>query len=227
MRHARQYLAAGTSAAVPDVGVVLVTERTEKGELDSARARLLEAARDAFADKGFFGTTTRDISAAAGMSPAAVYVHHRSKEAMLYEISLTGHRDILQRIRAVPTKDPALALREMVRQFVLSHAEGHTTARVVNYELGALSAEHRAEIDGLRHEIQASFRDLIAAGARAGVFGCDDIGMTANAIMGMGIDVARWYHDPSAGSGRRGGSWSPGQVAEHHARMALHMVSAH
>ncbi len=61
-----------------------------------ARARLLGAAVDAFAARGFHGTTTRDIAAAAGMSPAALYVHHRSKEELLYEISLAGHRRTLE-----------------------------------------------------------------------------------------------------------------------------------
>ncbi|WP_342215837.1 TetR family transcriptional regulator [Nocardia cyriacigeorgica] len=56
-----------------------MTETTEPRG-DATRARLLEAAAAAFADKGFNATTTRDIAAAAGMSPAAVYVHHRSKE---------------------------------------------------------------------------------------------------------------------------------------------------
>ena len=51
---------------------------TPRGE--ATRARLVEAAIAAFAEKGFHGTTTRDIAAAAGMTPAALYVHHRSSE---------------------------------------------------------------------------------------------------------------------------------------------------
>ena len=46
---------------------------------------------ESFAAKGFHGTTTRDIASGAGMSPAALYVHHRSKEEMLYGISRAGH----------------------------------------------------------------------------------------------------------------------------------------
>ena len=54
-----------------------------------ARTRLARAAVDAFATKGFHGTTTRDISIAAGMSPAALYVHHRSKEELLFLIAIS------------------------------------------------------------------------------------------------------------------------------------------
>ena len=58
---------------------------------ESTRDRLLAAAIEAFAAKGLHGTTTRDIAAGAGMSPAALYVHHRSKEELLFLISRAGH----------------------------------------------------------------------------------------------------------------------------------------
>src|SRR5258708_316912 len=58
---------------------------------DAAR-RLLIAAVDAFAARGYHGTTTRDIADRAGLSPAGVYVHYRSKEELLYRIALIGHQ---------------------------------------------------------------------------------------------------------------------------------------
>ena len=63
-----------------------------------AARRLLEAAAEAFADRGFHATTTRDIAAKAGLSPAGVYVHFASKEDLLYALSRQGHesaRDLL------------------------------------------------------------------------------------------------------------------------------------
>jgi AcrR family transcriptional regulator len=62
-----------------------------KTEATDARSRLVAAAVESFASKGFHGTTTRDIASAAGMSPAALYVHHKSKEDLLYLISRAGH----------------------------------------------------------------------------------------------------------------------------------------
>src|SRR5680860_152711 len=69
------------------------------GRGGDARERLLEAAVQAFAERGFHGTTTRDIAAAAGLSPAAVYVFYRSKEELLEQISRTGHERTLELIR--------------------------------------------------------------------------------------------------------------------------------
>ena len=65
-----------------------------------ARERLLEAAVASFAARGFHGTTTRDIAAGAGMSPAALYVHHRSKEELLHQIAREGHLRTLALVEA-------------------------------------------------------------------------------------------------------------------------------
>ena len=51
---------------------------------DAGRDRLLTAAVAAFGAKGFHATSTRDIARAASLSPAAVYVHHQSKDCLLY-----------------------------------------------------------------------------------------------------------------------------------------------
>ncbi|MGW3416419.1 helix-turn-helix domain-containing protein, partial [Streptomyces sp. NPDC000888] len=48
---------------------------------DAAR-RLLVAAVEAFAERGYHATTTRDIAGRAGMSPAALYIHYKTKEEL-------------------------------------------------------------------------------------------------------------------------------------------------
>src|SRR3954452_762906 len=113
----------------------------------ATRARLLAAAVEAFAEKGFHGTTTRDVAAAAGMSPAALYVHHRSKEELLHLISRSGHEDTLRLVQhaIASSDDPATALRTVIHDFAVHHARHHTSARIVNYELAALTPEHFAE----------------------------------------------------------------------------------
>jgi AcrR family transcriptional regulator len=186
----------------------------------TARDRLLAAAVEAFAAMGFHGTTTRDIAAAAGMSPAALYVHHRSKEDLLYLISRTGHELTLEVVRdgVARSQEPAEQLAAVVRAFTLHHARGHTRARIVNYELAALSAEHYAEIAGYRKAIEAEVRQVVEAGVAAGVFHTDDPRMTTLALLSLGVDVGRWYRDE--------GGWSPEDVAEHYSRLALAMVGA-
>ena len=55
----------------------------------SGEARKLDitiAARGAFAQKGFYGTSMRDIAKAADVSEALIYRHFSSKEALYKEI---------------------------------------------------------------------------------------------------------------------------------------------
>ena len=184
------------------------------------QARLLDAAVASFAVRGFHGTTTRDIAAAAGLSPAAVYVHHRSKEDLLHLISSRGHERTLRLVRdTVAAADgPADRLAAFARAFAAHHARNHTTARVVNYELAALSEPHRAEVAAVRRAIEAEVRTLVEDGVRAGVFEVPDPRMTTLALLSLGIDVSRWYDDD--------GALTPEEVGEQYAALALRMVGA-
>ncbi|GAB2979174.1 TetR/AcrR family transcriptional regulator [Nocardioides montaniterrae] len=198
-----------------------MSDITDPSRAGATRARLLEAAVLAFADKGFHGTTTRDIAAAAGMSPAALYVHHRSKEELLYLISKEGHEDTLRLIRTAlaTTADPVGQLRRVIHDFSAHHARGHTGARVVNYELAALSPDHLVEIQAIRHEIEDEMRRLVARGVEAGVFDSPEPRIAAAALLSLGIDLARWYRDDLR--------WTPEQIAEQYAAIALRIVGAH
>lgn len=188
--------------------------------MTDTRTRLLEAAIEAFADKGFHGTTTRDIATTAGMSPAALYVHHRSKEELLHQISKDGHEKTLRLIREgiATSEDPTEQLRCVIHDFCLHHARDHTGARVVNYELAALSPEHLVEIQGIRHEIETEMRELVARGVEAGRFTVREVPMASAALLSLGIDLARWYRD--------GVRWTPEQVADQYAELALRIVGA-
>lgn len=197
-----------------------MTDTSDLTRADATRARLLDAATAAFAEKGFHGTTTRDIATAAGMSSAALYVHHKSKEELLYLISKAGHENTLQLVQnALRSSDePTAALRAVIHDFAVNHARGHTRARIVNYELGALSPEHYVEIRDIRHHIETELRELVELGVSAGVFHTPDPHMTAVALLSLGIDIARWYRDE--------GQWSPEDIANHYAGIALRIVGA-
>lgn len=184
-------------------------------------ARLFEAAADAFADKGFHATTTRDIASRAGLSPAGVYVHFASKEDLLFQLSRTGHvaaRDALASA-AGEAGSPTEALAEVISVFARWHAEQHQIARIVQYEFRHLSPEHQREVLTLRREIDAVVERIIAAGVESGEFDVEDVRATALAALSLVVDVARWYHP---GIRRT----SPAQIGETYAALALRLVGA-
>ncbi|MGZ0147570.1 TetR family transcriptional regulator [Kribbella sp. WER1] len=169
----------------------------------AAARRLLTGAVDAFAERGYQATTTRDIASRAGMSPAALYMHYPSKERLLFEISLYGHKAALEVLRSADT-DPAPAdrLHSLVAAFTAWHAEHHTIARVVQYELAALSPEHLAEVATIRRAISTQIERVLADGVTDGSFAVTDLPGTTLAVLSLSIDVARWYTphrgDPAA-----------------------------
>ncbi len=163
-------------------------------EADTA-VRIMLAAADAFAERGFHATTTRDIASRAGLSPAGVYVHFASKEVLLFELSRRGHaraRDLLvaaTEAAATPTE----ALRAIVGGFSRWHAEHYELGRIVQFEFRHLSPEHRDEVLTLRKEIDQVVAGVLRDGVSSGEFDVDDVPATALALLSMAIDVARWY----------------------------------
>ena len=194
-----------------------VTKDTSRAE--ATRARLAEAAVAAFAERGYHGTTTRDIAGAAGMSPAALYVHHSSKEELLYLISKAGHEQVLGVLRTAvdSSEDPIEQLRAVMRAFVEHHVRTHTSARIVNYELAALTDQHLGEMRRLRHEVDTLFADLVARGIASGAFSTPHPRMATVALQSLGIDIARWYRE---------GGWSEDEIADAYVEMALRIVGA-
>ncbi|MFE1953236.1 TetR/AcrR family transcriptional regulator [Streptomyces sp. NPDC059524] len=186
---------------------------------DAAR-RLLVAAVEAFAERGYHATTTRDIASRAGMSPAALYIHYKTKEELLLRISRIGHEKALEVLRSAADADGTAAerLAEAVRSFVRWHAGHHMTARVVQYELDSLGEEHRPEIVDLRRRSDATVREIIADGVASGEFDVPDVSGTTVAILSLCIDVARWFNE----QGRR----TPDEVGALYADLVLRMVGA-
>ncbi|MFG3006045.1 TetR/AcrR family transcriptional regulator [Streptomyces calvus] len=184
---------------------------------DAAR-RLLLAAVEAFAERGYHATTTRDIAGRAGMSPAALYIHYKTKEELLHRISRIGHEKALDILRTAARAEGSAPerLADAVSSFVRWHAGGRTTAKVVQYELDSLGPEARAEILGLRRQVNAEVRGIIEDGVRSGEFDVVDVQGTTLAVLSLCIDVARWFNV--------NGPRTPEEVGALYADLTLRMV---
>ncbi|WP_246197013.1 TetR/AcrR family transcriptional regulator [Ornithinibacter aureus] len=165
------------------------------GDVSDTAVRIMLAAADAFAQRGFHATTTRDIASRAGLSPAGVYVHFTSKEVLLFELSRRGHeraRDLL--VEAAAAADsPTEALRAIIGGFSRWHAEHYELGRIVQFEFRHLRPEHRDAVLGLRKEIDQVVAGVLRDGVDTGEFAVTDVPATALALLSMAIDVARWY----------------------------------
>jgi AcrR family transcriptional regulator len=75
------------------------------------RERLLRAAADVFAERGYDGTRVADIAAAAGVSNGALYAHFPSKADLLVDALRTHGRRLLADLFAA---DPNRSITELL-----------------------------------------------------------------------------------------------------------------
>jgi AcrR family transcriptional regulator len=163
---------------------------------DSAAAeRMRRAAIEAFAESGYGGTSTRQIAKRLNMSATAMYPHYRSKEELLYAISLEGHRSLLAVLKAADDPETTFTqrLRTVVSAFATWHAENRKLARVVQYELHGLTPAHYRTIAPLRREATQYVADIVAGGEAAGEFHVDNLEEVVMAISSLCVDVCRWF----------------------------------
>lgn len=160
-----------------------------------AAARIRAAAIDLFAAKGYGATTTREIAASLDLSPGAVYPHYKTKESLLFAISLEGHLAVLEVLRQAdaPTDSATARLGSAVAAYVRWHAENHALARVVQYELRSLAPEHFKEVVDVRRATSNVFAEIVKDGELSGEFHAMDKDAAVLAITSLGVDVSRWF----------------------------------
>lgn len=72
---------------IPILNMTIMPNTIEFGPLEAnARQRLLETATVLFAEKGYAGTSVREIVAQAGVSKPVLYYYFKSKEGLFYAI---------------------------------------------------------------------------------------------------------------------------------------------
>jgi AcrR family transcriptional regulator len=180
---------------------------------------LLSAAVRCFAGNGYHGTTTRDISLGAGLSPAALYVHFSSKESVLFEIVRRAHEHALAEIRTAslaPDADPTAALAELMSRYTAWHARHHVAARVAQLELAGLTPEHYEHVVALRRATGELFREVVTRGVDDGSFVVAEVAPVVRAMLSLSIDLVRWY--------RLEDGDSPEQLGRLYAQLAVRMV---
>jgi len=81
---------AGVNRRASPTGARSVRRKHELARADNRQAQLLDAAARLFREKGFGGTTMRDIATAAGMLAGSIYYHFPNKDALLIAVYTEG-----------------------------------------------------------------------------------------------------------------------------------------
>ncbi len=98
---------------------------------EERRAAIIKAVRGVFVEKGFNGTTTRELAKAAGVSEALLFRHFPSKEALYKAIQFSCFKregaKMAERLEALPPSAEALV-------FLVYHMTAHLLSERVQDE---------------------------------------------------------------------------------------------
>jgi AcrR family transcriptional regulator len=102
--------------------------RPRNADGQRTRQAILDAALDLFADKGYFGTSLRDVAAAVGVRESALYNYFAGKDA-LFEALLTAHQDSKMERLAPLADGPIADGRALLRRLADTMLEGYVEPR--------------------------------------------------------------------------------------------------
>lgn len=185
----------------------------------SIREQILLAALQCFLEKGYHGTSVRDIATRSDLSVPGLYHHFSSKMALLEELMNDTMDDLVADVagaldRARP--DPVTRFEAVVESHVRFHCERQEESFLGNSELRSLPHEARERLVEKRDEVQRFFELPINEGIEAGIFEVKRPHETARALASMCVAVASWYHP--------GGELSPDDVVAIYRDLGLQLV---
>jgi AcrR family transcriptional regulator len=90
--------------------------RTSGSAADQTRQRILQTASALFVERGYAGTSIRDISVHLGMTKGALYYHFASKEELLYALIAPLFAAVDEFVKA--SRDSGEVTHELVRHLV-------------------------------------------------------------------------------------------------------------
>jgi TetR/AcrR family fatty acid metabolism transcriptional regulator len=158
------------------------------------RQRLLAAALDLFADRGFHDTSVDDVVAAARMSKSAFYAYFESKEDCFRVLLEQEGGALIQAVLAGAgaARGHRARLRAGVFVFVGTCCARHRVARLLLVEGVGLSAS----IEAVRGRLHAEFAGLVEAEVRSGQadgeFAGVDPAVYGRAVVGAVNEAIGW-----------------------------------
>jgi AcrR family transcriptional regulator len=165
-------------------------------ELGETPLRILGAAAELFATRGFHGTSMRELADASGLRAPSIYEHFGSKEQLLVELIAIG-RDMaiveLDRAAAVAGPTPPERLDATVTALVGIHTTWPALMRVLTDDVHGVGEQtvHTASV--ARLELSLRLGQVLAEGEASGDFDVGNLVATVAAVHGLLIRIPHWF----------------------------------
>ena len=169
---------------------------------DEKLQQILEHSARIFAEKGFDGTSIREISRATGMSLAGLYYYFRTKEELLCLIQERCLVTLLENGRKI--QESGKTPREKIALFVHNHLgfflHNMNEMKVMSREDTALTADYEKRILDLKRRYLKALVDLVEELQRHEQARKLNVRVAALSLFGMMNWIYTWYNpkrDPS------------------------------
>ena len=177
----------------------------------ASRNRILDAAAEAFMERGYSATSIVDIADRLGATKGSVYHWYRSKAQIYLDVHMRAIEIIIDAVS--PLADGPEPPDERLRRMLEAH--GDTLIHKFAYQRVALQTtdmrtlepqsialqEVRRELVARRDHYEQLFADVIAEGIAAGVFRPLAPRFATKPVLGAMNWITRWY-DPEKEDGR-------------------------
>lgn len=162
----------------------------------NSREDVIRAAGRLFAERGYHGTSMRDVGRQLGLHGSSLYSHVTSKEDLLVDVVFRGAALFdAAASRAIESGgDPSVRLAGLISGHVDVVVDNLDVARTFLNEARALGAERRREVVAARDRYEGAFRQVIEEGRDDGTFAAGvDPKLAAIAVLSILNAIDRWY----------------------------------
>jgi AcrR family transcriptional regulator len=172
-----------------------MARKADETRFEMQRHRILKAAATCFNQKGYSGTSLKNVSHHLGLTDAALYYYVKNKEELVYQCYLRaaelGREAMEQAVRDGSTG------YEQALLYIQHHIDimvGDSGPVAIMSEIPSLKRAHRNEILEVSRQHSAGFEEILERGIADGSIMPCDVRMTGNAIMGSINWIPKWFH---------------------------------
>lgn len=172
-----------------------MARKADETRFELQRHRILKAAATCFNQKGYSGTSLKDVSRHLGLTDAALYYYVKNKEELVYQCYLRAAelgRDAMA--QAVRDGDTGYEQALLYVQYHVEIMVGDAGPVAIMSEIPSLKRAHRNEILDVSRRHSAGFEEILQRGIADSSISPCDVRMTGNAIMGSINWIPKWFH---------------------------------
>jgi len=169
--------------------------KPEETRFAAKRDRILKVAAACFNEKGFSGTSLKDVAKRLHLTDAALYYYVPNKEELVYQCYLrAGELGVEAMQRAIADGDSGIEQARLYIRYHVGIMVGERGPLAIMSEIPSLKRAHRNEILQISRRHSRNFERILEAGIGDGSIAACDLRMTGNAIMGAINWIPKWYH---------------------------------